>query len=131
MSEESDTETYQATYCENCGQLFDASETITATVEEPVHRVEILRAIGSVDEVVETTADEREQCECTGQVVQRWYIHPASNMPTPETEYDPDPERVRGRDPDEDALIDFGPMGGDWQEIAEIVWLEEGSPGDE
>ena len=120
-----DEELYTATYCENCGQLFDASEDIHDAVDEPVHRVELIEAVGDFDNVTETTAEEFRECECTGQVVQRYYIKNPADLPEPE--YEPDPEEISGRAPDEDALIDFGPVGGDVQEAREVPWLEEGN----
>lgn len=121
---ERDYDDFQAEYCENCGQLFEASECIEQSVEEPVHRVELIEAIGPVGEVGESTALEKRECECTGTVVQRWYVYPASEVP--DHDYDPDPEDIHGRDPDDDALIDFSGEGEDWQEVREVPWLAEG-----
>lgn len=59
-------DSYVAEYCENCGQVFSVSDEIENTVEEPVHRMDILKAIGPIDEVAETTATEERKCECTG-----------------------------------------------------------------
>lgn len=118
---------FKAKYCESCGQLFEASEKIEENVDEPVHRVDIIEAIGPFEEVGETTALEKGNCEdCGGQVVDRWYVYPAGNVP--ETDYEPDPEHVSGRDPDEDALFAMSsdPDAEDFEEVREIPWLEAG-----
>lgn len=117
---------YSAEYCENCGQLFEASDEIFDTVEEPVHRVEIIEAIGPFDEVGETVATEQRECECTGTIVKRYYVYPASNVPEPE--YEPDPEDFTGRDPNDDALLAMSPDPDpeDFEEVREISWLRDG-----
>lgn len=84
------------------------------------------RLLGNIGDVSETVAVEEGQCACTGQIVRRWYLYPASAVP--DVDYGPDPEHMVGRDLKEDALIDFGPIGGDWQEVSDIAWIEEGSP---
>lgn len=125
MSDESGTcgdgtyQSYSAEYCESCGHLVDASDEIKAAVEEPVHRVDILEAIGDVEDVGETVAVEEDTCDCTGTIVTRWYAYPVWNIP--ETGFEPDPDHVVGRDPDEDALVNTGE---DWKEASEIAGLE-------
>lgn len=130
QAQRSGFESYSARYCENCGRLFEASDAITEAVEEPVHRVELIDAIGEIDEVIETTALERGECDCTGQIVKRFYCYPESNVP--ESEYEPDPEDVKGRDPDEDALIALSgdPAPEDFQEVREVPWLQDGDGGE-
>ena len=121
--EQDGSNTYQsffAEYCENCGQLAEASEEIASEVAEPVHRVDIIEAIGPVDEVGETCAIEQGECECTGKIVKRWYAHPVGLVP--ETGYAPDEDQVSGRDPDADALVD---LGDGWQEVREVPGLRE------
>lgn len=114
---------YKATYCENCGQLFAATDSIKESISEPVHRVDILEAIADVEEVGETVAVEERECECTGSVVSRYYCYPAKDVPEPDIE--PDEDEFIGRDPDEDALIDLDPEGdGDWQEVKEVFAME-------
>jgi len=115
---------YQARYCENCGCLYDASVEIEDRVTEPVHRVDLIEAIGPIEEVSETVAVEERKCECTGQVVKRYYTYPAERVPEPD--YEPEPEQYTGRDPEKDALLSMSddPGGADWQEIREISWIE-------
>lgn len=122
----SDWNGYSAVYCEVCGQLFAASEEIEATVEEPVHRVDLIVSVGPIEEVGETVATEEGECECGGQMVKRYYTYPAENVP--ESEYDPDPEEFSGRDPVDDALLAVSddPDPEDWQEVREVPWLEDG-----
>ena len=123
---------YSAEYCENCGQLFSASDKIVENVTEPVHRVELIEAVGEFEEVGETVALELRECECTGQVVKRHYVYPASNVPEPD--YEPDPGEFSGRDPDEDALIGMSddPEPDDFQEAREVSWIEtEGETADQ
>lgn len=116
---------FMATYCENCGQLHDASDAIAEHVDEPVHRIDILEALGGIErpKVNETVATEERECECTGQVVKRYYA--VGDVPDPDV--DPPDDAYTGRDPREDGLIDFGPVGGQWEEVREVTWLEEGS----
>ena len=118
---------YSAEYCENCGKLFSASERIAENVSEPVHRVELIKAVGEFEEVGETVALEHRECECTGQVVKRHYVYPASSVPEPN--YEPDPDEFSGRDPDEDALIGMSddPEPDDFQEAREVSWIETDS----
>lgn len=106
--------------------MFDASDEIADSVEEPVHRVEIIEAIGPFDEVGETCATEERQCECTGQVVKRYYAYPAQNVPDPE--YEPDPEQFSGRGPNDDALLAMSddPEAEDFEEVKDIPWLTDG-----
>ncbi|ELY91452.1 hypothetical protein [Natrialba taiwanensis] len=113
---------YHAEYCENCGQLVDAADEIEDELEEPVHRVDIIEAIGPFEKVGETVAMEQGECECTGTIVKRHYAYPAGNVPEPD--FEPDEDEFTGRDPDEDALVNFG--DGDWQEVREVPGIEEG-----
>lgn len=118
-------ESHRATYCESCGRIEQASDSISESVEEPVHRVDILEALDGVEGTVETVAEEVGDCElCGGQLVKRWYI----TGEIPECEYEP-PEDYDfpGRDPDEDALIGGFPEGSEWREAREISWIKEGS----
>lgn len=124
---DSEYSSYQATYCEGCGKLAEASDHLREMVSEPVHRVDLITAIGDIEEVGETTAMETGACDdCGGQLVHRVYVHPADNVPEPE--YDPEPSEIAGRDPDEDALIALSadPEEQDWQEAREVSWLTEG-----
>lgn len=123
MSGEFDS--YHATYCESCGRIKNASEEILESVDEPVHRLDIIEAIGQVENVSETVAQELGGCECTGQIVKRYYAHPAGNVPEPD--YEPDPDEFSGRDPEEDALIDMREVGEGIKEVSELPWLTENS----
>lgn len=124
-----DWEDYHAIYCEGCGQLYEASETLLEAVEEPVHRVDLIEAIGEFEEVSETTASEEHRCEdCGAWVVKRYYAYPASAIPEPDPEMIPDPEEhpdlFFGRDPDEDALIDARDIDRGIQEANEFLGIE-------
>ena len=119
---EGEYDSYVAEYCENCGRLINATDAIEASLSEPVHRVDIIEAIGPVNEVGETCAVEQGECECTGQIVKRWYAHPIGYVP--ETGYAPDADQVSGRDPDEDALVD---LGDGWQEVREVPGMDGGA----
>ena len=116
-------ESYSATYCESCGRFETASDTILERCEEPVHRVDILEALGDWDEVGETVAEELGECEgCGGQLVKRWYVTgdpPDAGDIVPD-DYEP-PENVRS--PDEDALL-FDADGENPKEVRELSWIE-------
>lgn len=114
-------ESYFARYCENCGQVHDGTDMLTNVLSEPIHRVDILEALGGVEDeqVHETTAMEDGTCECSGQIVKRYY----AVGEVPEPEYEPDDDQIRGRDPDDDSLVNFG---GGWKESREVPWLEDG-----
>ena len=121
--ETSDYESHSATYCESCGRFNAASNTILERCDEPVHRIEILEALGDWEDVHETVADEVGECErCGGQLVKRWYavgdVPEASHEP-PE-DYEP-PDSVRS--PKEDALL-FNPDGENPVEVREISAIE-------
>lgn len=120
-SSEGEYDSYVAEYCENCGRLLNATDEIENSVDRLVHRVDIIEAIGPVDEVGETCAVEQGECECTGQIVKRWYAHPIGYVP--ETGYVPDADQVSGREPDEDALVD---LGDGWKEVREVPGVEAG-----
>lgn len=67
-----------------------------------------------------------------GQVVKRYYVHPAGNVPEPD--YDPNSDEIIGRDPDDDALVAMSddPDPEDFQEVREVPVIdEEDSGGDE
>ncbi|MFB6071125.1 MAG: hypothetical protein ABEJ76_08890 [Halanaeroarchaeum sp.] len=120
-------ESFHAKYCESCGHLFEASDSIVEAVREPVHRVEIIEVIGDVGQVGETAAVPAGGCEhCGGLVVERWYAYPVENVP--ESKYNVDEEQIEGRDPDEDALIETRP--GHFEEVREQSWLEVDSDGE-
>lgn len=121
----SDYEDYVARYCEWCGDLVSASEELAEMLDEPVHRADILEALGGLDdpEVTETVAEEIEECECGGQIVRRHYA--VGDVPEPPegaldnlTEDD-----YVGRDPDEDALL-FD-QSGNAREVSEVPGLTE------
>ncbi|APX98718.1 hypothetical protein [Natronorubrum daqingense] len=127
-NEDNQFSSYHAEYCENCGQLVDANEEIANELEEPVHRVDIIEAIGPFEEVGETVALEQGTCECSGQIVKRHYAYPAGNVPEPDVETpEPDDEDAyQGRHPDDDALFapTDEPQPDDFQEVREIPGLK-------
>ena len=130
MSADEDNQfsSYHAEYCENCGQLIDATDEIAEELEEPVHRVDIIEAIGPFEKVGETVATEEGECECTGTIVKRHYAYPASNVPEPsvETPDVDDEDAYAGRHPADDALFapSEDPDPDDFQEVREIPGLE-------
>ena len=123
---EREWEGYWAVYCEVCGALVDTSNNFP-TVEEPVHRSDLITAIGPFEEVGETVGIEQGDCErCDGTVVKRYYTHPVSNVPeydgpTPDLD---DSDSYIGRDPRQDALIDTREIGRGIQEAHEFLGVD-------
>jgi len=126
-SEGQDWDSYVARYCETCGQLYGGSEKITTAVEEPVHRMDLIEAIGPMHEVRETVAIEERQCECTGQIVKRWYVHPVSNVPEPDRKANSG--QSLGRDATEDGWLALSndPDAVDYRELRELSWITGGT----
>lgn len=122
----SDYESYSAVYCESCGTLHAASNHVEDIVEEPVHRLDILEALGDGDirEVAETVARELRDCEkCGGQVVDRYFA--VGDIPEPDYDVSQlDDDDFEGRDPDEDALLFDGERH---HEVNEIPGMEANS----
>ena len=121
---ETDFNDYYAKYCESCGQIRELSDELEDELTEPVHRVDIIEAIGPIEDVGETTAEELHDCQdCGGQIVDRWYFHPVNTIP--DHDFTVDEDDVVGRDPDEDGLIAFGDEtdSDSYQEVRETAGI--------